>query len=123
MSNLFQRSGVMGNLLLNWLVSSLSLLIVAHLMPGFEVKGLAALVIAPIVIGLVNATVGFLLKILTLPLTLLTFGLFLLVINALMLELAAFLVPGFAVQGFFAAFFGAILLSLVSMLLRFLLKA
>jgi len=113
----------LGNLLLNWLVSSLSLLIVAHLMPGFEVKGLAALVIAPIVIGLVNATVGLLLKILTLPLTLLTFGLFLLVINALMLELAAFLVPGFAVHGFFSAFFGAILLSLVSMLLRFLLKA
>ena len=98
------------------------MIIVAHLVPGFEVTGLAAALIAPIVIGLVNATVGFLFKILTFPLTLLTLGLFLLVINALMLELAAFFVPGFAVQGFFSAFFGAILLSLVSMVLRFLIR-
>ena len=112
----------MGMLIVNWLLSSLALIIVAHLVPGFEVKGLPAALIAPIVIGLVNATVGFILKILTLPITLLTFGLFLLVINALMLELAAFLVPGFAVQGFLSAFFGAILLSLVSMALRHLFR-
>ncbi len=112
----------MGNLVVNWLVSSLSLVIVAHLMPGFEVNGLGAALIAPVVIGLVNATVGFIVKILTLPLSLLTFGLFLLVINALMLELAAFLVPGFDVNGFFSAFFGAILLSLVSMVLRVLFR-
>lgn len=111
----------MGNLIINWLASSLGLIIVANLVPGFEVKGLAAALIAPVIIGLVNATVGLILKILTFPLTLLTFGLFLLVINALMLELAAFFVPGFAVYGFFSAFFGAILLSLVSTLLRFLL--
>lgn len=111
----------MRDLLINWLVSALSLGIVAYLVPGFEVNGLAATLIAPIVIGLVNATVGFILKIVTFPITLLTFGLFLLVINAFLLELAAFLVPGFAVHGFFSAFFGAILLSLVSMLLRFLL--
>lgn len=110
----------MGHLVANWLVSSLSLIIVANLVPGFEVRGLAAALIAPIIIGLVNATVGFILKILTFPLTLLTFGLFLLVINALMLELAALFVPGFTVNGFFSAFFGAILLSLVSTLLRFL---
>jgi len=65
---------------------------------------------------------GIALKILTLPLTILTFGVFLLVINALMLKLAAFLVPGFAVEGFFSAFFGAIVLSLVSMVLRYLIK-
>jgi len=112
----------MGNLIINWLLSSLSLVIVAYLIPGFEVRGLAAALIAPVVIGLVNATVGFIVKILTLPLSLLTFGLFLLVINALMLELAAFLVPGFDVNGFFSAFFGAILLSLVSMVLRVLLR-
>jgi len=112
----------MGNLIAHWLLSALSLVIVAHLIPGFEVNGIAAALIASIVIGLVNATVGFVLKILTLPLTLLTFGLFLFVINALMLELAAILVPGFAVRGFFSAFFGAILLSLVSTLLRYLLR-
>lgn len=111
----------MGHLIANWLVSSLSLIIVANLVPGFEVRGWAAALIAPIIIGLVNATVGFVLKILTFPLTLLTFGLFLLVINALMLELAALFVPGFTVHGFVPAFFGAILLSLVSTLLRFLL--
>lgn len=111
----------MRDLLINWLLSALSLGIVAHLVPGFEVKGLAAALIAPVVIGLVNATVGFILKILTFPITLLTFGLFLLVINAFMLEVAAFLVPGFAVHGFFSAFSGAILLSLVSTLLRLLL--
>lgn len=113
----------MGNLVINWLLSSLSLVIVAYVIPGFEVKGFAAALIAPVVIGLVNATVGFIIKILTLPLSLLTFGLFLLVINALMLELAAFLVPGFRVNGFFSAFFGAITLSLVSTLLRHLLRA
>jgi putative membrane protein len=79
---------------------------------------MGAVLLAPVVIGLVNATIGFILKILTLPLTLLTFGLFLLVINALMLQLAAFLVPGFYVASFWSAFFGAIVLSLVSMALR-----
>jgi putative membrane protein len=111
----------MGSLVLHWLISAVSLLIVAYLFPGISLDGLGAVVIAPVVIGLINATLGFLLKILTLPLTLLTFGLFLLIINASMLQLAAFLVPGFFVAGFASAFFGAIVLSLVSMLLRSLL--
>lgn len=108
----------MVTLLLHWLVSSLSLIVVAYLMPGIRLEGIGAALIAPIVIGLVNATVGFVLKILTLPLTLLTLGLFWLVINALMLQLAAYLVPGFFVAGFWWAFVGAILLSIVSMILR-----
>ena len=105
-------------LLLHWLVSSLSLIVVAYLLPGIRLEGIGAALIAPIVIGLVNATVGFVLKILTLPLTLLTLGLFWLVINALMLQFAAYLVPGFFVAGFWWAFVGAILLSIVSMILR-----
>jgi putative membrane protein len=108
-------------LLLHWLVSSLSLIVVAYLLPGIRLEGIGAALIAPIVIGLVNATVGFVLKILTLPLTVLTLGLFWLVINALMLQLAAYLVPGFYIAGFWWAFFGAILLSIVSMILRSLL--
>ena len=108
----------MVTLLLHWLVSSLSLIVVAYLMPGIRLEGIGAALIAPIVIGLVNATVGFVLKILTLPLTVLTLGLFWLVINALMLQLAAYLVPGFFVAGFWWAFVGAILLSIVSMILR-----
>lgn len=111
----------MGALFLHWLISTVSLLFVAYLFPGISVSGVGAALIAPIVIGLVNATLGFLLKLVTLPLTFLTFGLFLLVINALMLQLAAFLVPGFHVAGFGSAFFGAIVLSLVSTLLRSLL--
>jgi putative membrane protein len=108
----------MGALLVHWLISAVSLLIVAYIIPGIEVHGFGTALIAAIVIGLVNATLGFILKILTLPLTLLTFGLFLLVINALMLQLASYLVSGFSVSGFWSAFFGAIVLSLVSMVLR-----
>jgi len=109
------------SLLLHWFISAASLMIVAYLLPGIEVTGLGAALLAPIVIGLVNATIGFVLKILTFPLTLLTFGIFLLVINALMLQLASVLVPGFYVADFWSAFFGAIVLSIVSTILRALL--
>ena len=105
-------------LLLHWLLSALSLLIVAHLVPGFEVQGFGVALLASLVVGLVNSTLGFLLKILTFPLTILTFGLFLLILNAFMLEFASILVPGFIVRGFFPAFFGAIVLALVQMVLR-----
>ncbi len=108
----------MASLLLHWLISAASLVIVAHIIPGIEIRGLGTALIAPIVIGLVNATLGLVLKVLTLPLTFLTLGLFWLIINALMLQLAAALVPGFYVSGFWSAFFGAIILSLVSMVLR-----
>lgn len=93
-------------------------MIVAYLFPGIRLDGVGAAILAPVVIGLVNATVGFFLKILTLPLTVVTLGLFWLVINALMLQLAAYLVPGFYVASFWSAFFGAIVLSIVSMILR-----
>jgi putative membrane protein len=109
------------HLLLYWLISAASLIITAYLVPGIELRGVGSALIAPIVIGLVNATVGFLLKILTFPITLLTLGLFLLVVNALMLQLASLLVPGFYVAGFWPAFLGAIVLSLVNIVLRSLL--
>lgn len=111
----------MVSLLLHWLISAISLLIVAYIIPGIKVDGLGTALIASIVIGLVNATIGFFLKLITLPLTILTLGIFWFVINALMLELASALVPGFVVQGFWSAFFGAIVLSLVSTFLRSLL--
>jgi putative membrane protein len=108
----------MGALLLHWLISAVSLLIVAYIIPGIQVQGFGTALIAAIVIGLVNATLGFVLKILTLPLTLLTFGLFWFVINALMLQLASHLVSGFSISGFWVAFFGAIVLSIVSLILH-----
>ncbi|MGB7947653.1 MAG: phage holin family protein [Candidatus Binatia bacterium] len=107
----------MAGLLLHWLISTASLLIVAYMIPGIQVSGVGTALIAAIVIGLINATLGLILKILTFPLTILTLGLFWLVINALMLQLASSLVPGFYVAGFWSAFFGAIVLSIVSMVL------
>ncbi|HKY08970.1 MAG TPA: phage holin family protein [Candidatus Binatia bacterium] len=108
----------MVDLLLHWFLSAASLLIVAFLFPGIAVDGLGAALVAPIVIGLINATFGTVIKIITLPLTLLTLGIFWLVINALMLQLAAAIVPGFYVAGFISAFFGAIVLSMINVLLR-----
>ena len=107
-------------MLLNWILSALAVWIVSQVVPGISVKGLGAALIAALVIGFINETIGLLLKILTFPLTLLTLGLFWFVINALMLELASALVPGFKVRGFFDAFVGAIVLSLVNMLLKWL---
>jgi putative membrane protein len=109
-------------LLLNWVLSALAVWIVSRIVPGFFVRGAAAALIAALVIGFVNATLGLVLKVITFPLTLLTFGLFWFVINAAMLELASAIVPGFEVRGFGAAFIGAIVLSLVNMLLRWVIE-
>lgn len=106
------------DLLLHWFLSAASLLIVAFLFPGIEVRGLGTALMAPIAIGFINATLGLVVKIITLPLTILTLGIFWLIINALMLQLAAAIVPGFYVAGFLSAFFGAIVLSIINMLLR-----
>src|ERR1700691_4350396 len=108
-------------MLLNWVLSALAVWIMSRVVPGIYVSGPVAALIAALAIGFINATVGVVLKILTFPLTLVTLGLFWLVINALMLELAsALLSPGFQVRGFFAAFVGAIVLSLVNMILKWL---
>jgi putative membrane protein len=106
-------------LLINWLLSAIALLIVSYFMPGFHVSGFGAALIAALVIGLVNATLGLFLKVITLPLTILTLGIFWWVINALMLLFAsAILRPSFVVSGFLAAFLGAIVLSLVNTILK-----
>jgi len=107
-------------LLLHWILSAVAVWIVAHVVPGIAVSGPVAALIAALVIGLVNATLGLVLKILTFPLTILTLGLFWFVINALMLEFAAALVPGFYVRGFIPALIGAVMLSLVSSVLQWL---
>ena len=105
-------------LLLNWLLSALSLLIVAKLVPGFYVRGIVAALIAAVVIGFINATLGLFVKIVTFPLTIITLGIFWFVVNAIMIELASFFVNGFEVHGFLAAFIGAIVLSLVNLILK-----
>ena len=108
------------NLLLNWVLSGLAVWIVARLVPGFWVRGATAALIAALVIGFINATLGLFLKIITFPLTLVTFGLFWFIVNAAMLELASAIVPGFEVRSFSAAFWGAVVLSIVNMVLRWL---
>ena len=107
-------------MLLNWVLSALAVWIVSRVVPGIYVSGPIAALIAALAIGFINATIGVVLKILTFPLTLVTLGLFWWVINALMLKFASALVPGFQVRGFFAAFVGAIVLSLVNMILKWL---
>lgn len=107
-------------MLIHWLLSALAIWIVARVVPGFTVSGPVAALIAAVVIGFVNATLGLLLKIITFPLTILTLGLFWLIINAIMIELASAIVPGFRVANFPAAFWGAIVLALVNMALKWL---
>ena len=109
-------------MLLNWVLSALAVWIMSRVVPGIYVSGPVAALIAALVIGFINATLGVVLKILTFPLTLVTLGLFWLVINAVMLEFASVLVPGFQVRGFFAAFVGAIVLSLVNVILKWLVR-
>jgi putative membrane protein len=110
----------MVRMLLHWLLSAVALLIVAHFVQGFVVSDLISALIAAVVIGLLNATFGLLLKIITLPLGILTFGIFFLVINALMLKFASVFVPGFRVETFTAAFIGALALAILHLLFGFL---
>lgn len=102
------------NFILRVLLNALAVLIVARLVPGVLVTGFWAALLAALVIGLVNALIRPVLEFLSLPITVLTLGLFTLVINAFLFWLAAALVPGFEISGFWAAFFGAIVFWLVS---------
>lgn len=97
------------------LLTAALLLLVANLVRGVKVSGWGPALLGAIVLGLVNAFVRPVMILLTLPLTILTFGLFLLVVNALVLWLVAALVPGIQVRGFGAAFFGSLLLTLLNL--------
>ena len=105
-------------LLLQWILTAIALLIVSRIVHGFH----EAALIAALVIGLLNATVGFVLKIITFPLSVLTLGIFLLVINGIMIMLASAVVPGFLVRGFAPAFWGAVVLALLGMVIRAVVK-
>lgn len=109
-------------LLLQWLLSAIALILVSKIVPGFHVLGLWPALIAAMVIGLLNATIGFLLKIITFPLSILTLGIFLLVINGLMILLASAVVPGFKVNGFAPAFWGAVVLAILGMIVKAIVK-
>jgi putative membrane protein len=104
--------------LIHWLLSGVALLIVAQILPGIQVEGLGAALIAALVIGLVSATVGVVLKILLLPFIIITLGIVYFLINGMMLKLASAIVPGFRVIGCLPAVFGSILLTIVDYLLN-----
>ncbi len=101
-------------LLLVWILNAVALLVVAYLLPGITVSSFGSALIAALVLGLLNAVVKPLLILLTLPLTIVTLGLFLLVLNALVFWWAGSILKGFQVDGFWWAVIGAIVYSLVS---------
>ncbi len=110
-------------MLLHWILNAVALLVVAHFVAGFVVSSFVSALIAVVVIGLLNATLGLLLKFVTLPLGILSFGLFFLVINAVVLWFSSKFVPGFEVTTFKAAFLGALALAVMHLLFAFLWSA
>ncbi|HOX24676.1 MAG TPA: phage holin family protein [Candidatus Krumholzibacteria bacterium] len=107
----------MSKFFLHWLVLAAALGLTAYVLPGVDVTSPGALLVAALVLGFLNAILKPVLVLLTLPLTILTLGIFYLVLNAILFGLASALVPGFTVHGFGAAFLGAIVMSLLSMVL------
>ena len=111
----------MGSLLLRWLLSALALLAVAYLYPGVRVDSFLAAVVAALALGLANALIRPILVLLTLPVTIITLGLFLFVINAALFWVVAQVIKGFSVEGFLAALVGSLLYSLITLVVSWLL--
>ncbi|MBE9142461.1 phage holin family protein [Planktothrix mougeotii] len=104
------------NFFLTWLISAISLGITAYIVPGFTISSWQAAAVGVVVMALVNAIIKPIITIFTLPLTILTLGLFLFVVNAISISLVAYFTPGFSISSFWAALLGSIVLSLVSSL-------
>jgi putative membrane protein len=109
-------------LLIRWCVNALALLAVAYLYSGVNVDGIFAALIAALVLGLVNAVIRPILILLTLPVTLLTMGLFIFVINAMLFWLVAEVVKGFTVTGFMAALIGSVMYSVITLFVNWLIS-
>jgi len=107
----------MRGLLLRWLILTVAIMVSAHLFPGIQVSGFGTALFAALVLGVLNAFFRPILFILTLPINLLTLGLFTFVINALLLMMTSGLIGGLIVKGFWSALVGSLLISLVSWLL------
>jgi putative membrane protein len=112
----------MFRMLLHWILNAAALLIVSHYVAGFVVSNWISALIAVVAIGLFNATFGLLLKVITLPLGIVTFGLFFLVINAIVLWFVSGFVPGFRVETFKAALLGALALAVLHLLFGFIVR-
>lgn len=107
--------------LLRLVLNGLAIMVAAWFVPGVRLAGVVPAIVAGVILGFVNALVRPVLLLLTLPFTLLTLGLFIFIVNAVCFALTAALVPGFDLSGFFAAFFGALIVTMVSWLLNALL--
>ncbi|MCX5840376.1 MAG: phage holin family protein [Deltaproteobacteria bacterium] len=107
----------MKGILIRWLILTMAILSAAYLLDGIEVRGFISAFFAAAVLGILNAVLRPVLIILTLPLNILSLGLFTFVINAFLLKMASGVIPGFEVHGFWPALFGSLIISLVSWLL------
>ncbi len=105
----------MAKAIFHMLLNAAIFLLLSKVLPGFYVTGWGAAILASLLLGVVNATVGLVLKIITFPLILLTLGLFLFVVNAIVILLVAFLVPGLSISGFVPALIAALVLSAVNL--------
>ncbi len=103
-----------------WLISAAAVFITAKIVKGFEIDGILSALLAAVGIGLCNLLIRPILLFLTLPINILTLGLFTFVVNAIVLRIAAALIPGFRILSWMAAFFGAIILMFVQILLQYL---
>jgi putative membrane protein len=110
--------GFVSAFLLRWALATLPLWVASYLFNGISFSSISALLIAGLLLGLINAVVRPILVVLTIPLTVLTLGLFLLVINALMLLLVAWLVPGFHIDGFWTGFFVALFIAVFGFIIN-----
>src|SRR3989338_2572397 len=105
-------------IIIHWVIAAVAILITAYILPGVAIDGFVAALVVAVILGIINAFIRPLLVVLTLPITILTLGLFVLVINGLLVMLAAAIVPGFAVASFWSAFVFGIVLALVSAVLH-----
>ena len=105
------------NLIIRLLISTLAIVVAAHLVPGVFVKDITTAIVVAIVLGILNTFLKPVLQILALPITILTLGLFYFVINVLIIYLATYLVSGFAIDGFISALFFGLVVSVVSAIL------
>lgn len=108
--------------LIHWILSAIALIVTAQLVPGFYVNDIQSAMVAAVVIGVLNATLGFAMKVITFPFAVITFGIFLVVVNAAMIMLAAKMVAGLTVYGWVPAFWAAGVLAVLGMLIRAVMK-
>lgn len=109
----------MVSILANWLLSAITIFLIASYVPGFSVNSFTTALVVAFILGIVNAFLKPIIQILTLPINILTFGLFTFVINAVLIWLVAYIVPGFEIAGFVPALIGAIALWAIGTLVNF----